>query len=219
MSDKPICLVTAPVGTRSGYGAHSRDICRALIKLDRYDLRIWPVRWGATPQNALQKDDPNDKIIIDRLLDNPQLERQPEIHIHIVIPNEFAPLAKYNIGITAGLETTVCPPKWIEGINKMNLNIVPSTFVKDTITRTSFDVQDDKSNKKIGELRNEKPLEVLFEGADTNIFKPTKEFSKSFVEEMGKIDEVFSFLYVGHWLQGNIGKDRKDTGMLVRVFC
>ena len=37
MSDKPICLVTAPVGTRSGYGAHSRDICRALIKLDRYD--------------------------------------------------------------------------------------------------------------------------------------------------------------------------------------
>ena len=65
MSDKPICLVTAPVGTRSGYGAHSRDICRALIKLDRYDLRIWPVRWGATPQNALQKDDPNDKIIID----------------------------------------------------------------------------------------------------------------------------------------------------------
>ena len=63
MSDKPICLVTAPVGTRSGYGAHSRDICRALIKLDRYDLRIWPVRWGATPQNALQKDDPNDKII------------------------------------------------------------------------------------------------------------------------------------------------------------
>ena len=150
MSDKPICLVTAPVGTRSGYGAHSRDICRALIKLDRYDLRIWPVRWGATPQNALQKDDPNDKIIIDRLLGNPQLERQPEIHIHIVIPNEFAPLAKYNIGITAGLETTVCPPKWIEGINKMNLNIVPSTFVKDTITRTSFDVQDDKSNKKIG---------------------------------------------------------------------
>ena len=160
MSNKPICLVTAPVGTRSGYGAHSRDICRSLINLDKYDVRIWPVRWGSTPQNALHKDNPNDKMIIDRLLKNPQLERQPEIHIHIVIPNEFSPLAKYNIGITAGLETTTCPPKWIEGINKMNLNIVPSTFVKDTLTRTSFDVHDDKINKKIGELKNEKPIEV-----------------------------------------------------------
>ena len=118
MSDKPICLVTAPVGTRSGYGAHSRDICRALINLDRYDIRIWPVRWGATPQNALHMDDPNDKPIIDRLLQNPQLERQPELHIHTVIPNEFSAVGKYNIGITAGLETTTCPPNWLEGTPK-----------------------------------------------------------------------------------------------------
>ena len=40
---KPICLVTAPVATRSGYGAHSRDICRALIKLDKYDKK-WIIR-------------------------------------------------------------------------------------------------------------------------------------------------------------------------------
>jgi len=85
MSDKPICLVTAPVATRSGYGAHSRDICRSLIKLDRYDVRVWPVRWGSTPMNALHKDDPNDIIIIERLLESPNIERQPEIHIHIVI--------------------------------------------------------------------------------------------------------------------------------------
>ena len=38
---KPVCLVTAPVATRSGYGAHSRDIVRALIKLDRYDVKIF----------------------------------------------------------------------------------------------------------------------------------------------------------------------------------
>ena len=36
---------------------------------------------------------------------------------------------------------------------------------------------------------------------------------------MDKIDETFNFLYVGHWLQGGLGKDRKDTGMLVKVFC
>ena len=215
---KPICLVTAPVATRSGYGAHSRDICRALIKLDRYDVKIWNVRWGGTPMNALNKDDPNDKIIVDRLLQNAELPKQPELHIHIVIPNEFNPLAKYNIGITAGLEMTACPPKWIEGMNRMNLNIVPSTFVKDSMNTIVFDITDEQTKQKKGELKNEKPIEVLFEGTDTNIFKKTNEFSKQLVDEMKNVEESFNFLYVGHWLQGDLGKDRKDTGMMLKVF-
>ena len=219
MSDKPICLVTAPVATRSGYGAHSRDICRALIKLDKYDVKIWPVRWGNTPMNALNLDDENDKVIIDRLLSEPNLPKQPELHIHIVIPIEFQPVGKYNIGITAGIETTVCKPEWVEGMNRMNLNIVPSNFVRDTLNAISFTKVDDRTQETVGILKNEKPLEVLFEGADTNIYKPTKEFSKNLVDEMDKVEEKFNFLYVGHWLQGEIGNDRKDTGMLVKVFC
>ena len=70
---KPVCLVTAPVATRSGYGAHSRDIVRSLIKLDKYDIKIMSVRWGNTPMNALDIDNPNDKMIIDRLLPEPTL--------------------------------------------------------------------------------------------------------------------------------------------------
>ena len=216
---KPICLVTAPVATRSGYGAHSRDIVRSLIKLDRYDVKIWSVRWGNTPMNALDKDNPNDKIIIDRLLSEPNLPEQPDLHVHVVIPNEFQPFAKYNIGITAGLETTACPPEWIQGMNRMDLNIVPATFVKDTLNNVKFDIQDDRTNQIKGILKNEKPIEVLFEGADTNIFKQTNEFTKDFVDEMNKIDEDFCFLYVGHWLQGRLSQDRKDTGMLLKVFC
>ena len=30
---------------------YSRDIVRALIKLDKYDVKIWSVPWGSTPQN------------------------------------------------------------------------------------------------------------------------------------------------------------------------
>jgi hypothetical protein len=215
---KPLCLVTAPVATRSGYGAHSRDICRALIKLDKYDVKIWAVRWGNTPMNALTEGDPNDDIIISRLLENPNLPKQPDLHIHIVIPNEFQPVGKYNIGITAGLEMTACPPQWLEGMNRMDINIVPSNFVKGIMNDIKFDIQDDKTNQKQGELKNEKPIEVLFEGTDTNIFKRTNEFSKEFVDEMKKVDDTFNFLYVGHWLQGGLGKDRKDTGMLLKVF-
>ena len=215
---KPLVLVTAPVGTRSGYGSHSRDICRSLIAMDKFDVKIWPVRWGGTPQDALDEKDPNDVPIIKRLLDNPNLDRQPEIHFHIVVPNEFQPLAKYNIGITAGLETTVCPPEWIEGLNRMDLNIVPANFIKESLSKTQFDKHDQQTKQKIGTLKNERPIEVLFEGADTEIYKPTKEFSKELVDELKDIKEDFCFLFVGHWLQGGLGHDRKDLGMLIKTF-
>lgn len=215
---KPVVLVTAPVATRSGYGAHSRDIIRSLINMDKYDVKIWPVKWGSTPMNALNDQDPNDKPIIERLLSNPTLPNKPDVHIHIVVPNEFSPIGKYNIGITAGLECTACPPSWLEGMNRMDLNIVPSTFVKNTMENVSFDIQDENTKQLKGQLKNTKPIEVLFEGADTNIYKKTKEFSKTFLDEMKNVQESFNFLYVGHWLQGKIGEDRKDTAMLVKVF-
>ena len=72
---KPLVLVTAPVGTRSGYGSHSRDICRSLIAMDKFDVKIWPVRWGSTPQDALSEDNSTDVPIIKRLLDNPNMPR------------------------------------------------------------------------------------------------------------------------------------------------
>ena len=215
---KPILLVTAPVATRSGYGAHARDIVRSLVELDKYDVKVWNVRWGNTPMNALNDMEPRDKIIIDRLLQTPQLPQQPDIHMHIVVPNEFSPIGKYNIGVTAGLECTACPPEWIQGMNKMNLNIVPSTFVKNTMTSISFDIQDEKTKQLKGQLRLDKPIEVLFEGADSETYKKTNKLSKSIVEEMKNVKESFNFLYVGHWLQGKLGEDRKDTGMLIKVF-
>ena len=215
---KPLLLVTAPVGTRSGYGSHSRDICRSLIAMDKFDVKIWPVRWGGTAQNVLDQKDPNDVPIIKRLLDNPNMAHQPDIHIHIVVPNEFQNMGKYNIGITAGLETTVCPPEWIEGLNRMDLNIVPANFIKESLSKTVFDKHDQNTKQKIGTIKCEKPIEVLFEGADTNIYKPTKEFSKELVNELKGIKEDFCFLFVGHWLQGGLGHDRKDLGMLIKTF-
>ena len=215
---KPLVLVTAPVGTRSGYGSHSRDICRALIAMDRFDIKIWPVRWGGTPQNALDEKNPNDVPIIQRIIPQPNLDKQPDIHFHIVVPNEFQPIAKYNIGITAGLETTVCPHEWIDGLNRMNLNIVPANFIKESLLKTVFDKHNEETKEKIGELKCQSPVEVLFEGADTEIYKTTKEFSKELVDTLKEIKEDFCFLFVGHWLQGGLGHDRKDLGMLIKTF-
>ena len=215
---KPLLLFTAPVGTRSGYGAHSRDIARSLIAMDRFDIKIFPVRWGATPQNALNEEDPNDIEIIKRLLTEPKLHRQPDIHIHCVIPNEFMLAGKYNIGITAGLEASACPKEWIEGMNRMDMNIVPSHFTKEVFEACIYDRIDNNTKKVLGNIKNEKPIEVLFEGADTKIYKKPKQISKELKKEFQQIPETFLFLYVGHWLSGSIGNDRKDTGMLVKVF-
>ena len=127
---KPLLLFTGPPATRSGYGAHARDLLHSLIEMDRFDIKINSLRWGNTPMNALNDQNPKDKLIIDRILTGNQLPRQPEIHIQLSVPNEFTPLAKYNIGITAGIECTLPRAEWIDGLNRMDMNIVPSNFTK-----------------------------------------------------------------------------------------
>ena len=215
---KPLVLVTAPVQTRSGYGNHSRDICRALIESDKYDVRIQSVRWGNTPPNALEKDNPHHNDIAKRILRRPNLERQPDLHLHIVIPNEFQPIAKKNIGMTAGIEHTIPPAEWVDGCNRMDKVIFTSNFTQEGFTSVSFDKLDNNTKQKIGELKLEKPSDVLFEGADTEIYKETTEISDVMNEKFSKINNDFCFLFVGHWLQGNIGEDRKDVGMMLKVF-
>jgi len=215
---KPLVLVTAPVATRSGYGSHSRDIVHSLIDMDKFDIKIMSVRWGNCSMNALDEHDERDKRIIDRLMTEPRLPRQPDIHFHIVVPNEFMINAKYNIGITAGIESTVVHQTWLEGANRMDLLLVPSNFTKQGFINTTFQRVDQQTGQKGPDLRLEKAIEVLFEGADLNIYKKTNEFSPEIVSEFEQIPERFNFLYTGHWLQGNLGEDRKDTGMLVKTF-
>ena len=211
-------LITGPVATRSGYGSHSRDLVRSLISMDKFDIKINSLRWGNCPMNALNINNPTDKIILDKILTNNQLDRQPEIHIQISVPNEFTAVGKYNIGVTAGIENTAPKVEWIQGMNRMNMNIVPSTFVKKTFQSVVYEEINEQTKQKTGELKSNTPIEVLFEGIDTNIYKKTNKISDELKAEMNSIKERFVFLYTGHWLQGDLGQDRKDTGMLLKTF-
>ena len=147
---KPMILVTAPVQTRSGYGNHSRDICRALIESDKYDVKIQSVRWGNTPPNALEEGNPHHKEIQKRILREPRLDKQPDLHIHIVIPNEFTQIGKKNIGITAGIEHSVPPAEWVEGCNRMDMTIFTSEFSKMGFSEASYDKMDKNTKQKVG---------------------------------------------------------------------
>ena len=215
---KPIMLITAPVATRSGYGSHSRGLVRSLLSMDKFDIRINSLKWGNCPMNALDDMNPNDKIILDKIIYSNNLERQPEVHIQISVPNEFTSIGKYNIGVTAGIENTAPKPEWIQGMNRMDMNIVPSKFVKEIFQRVTYEEINEQTKQKSGELKLNKPIEVLFEGLDTNIYKKTTHISDNLKAEMDNIKERFVFLYTGHWLQGNLGEDRKDTGMLLKTF-
>ena len=215
---KPLVLVTGPVTTRSGYGNHARDICQALIESDKYDVRINKCRWGNTPMNALEKGNPVHEAISQRFLNGPNIERQPDLHLHVVVPNEFQPIGKKNIGVTAGIEHTIPPAYWIDGVNRMDMTICTSEFTKSSFETIQFDKVDKKTNQPIGKVKVEKPLETLFEGADPNLYKETNEFSTELVESFSEVKEDFCFLFVGHWLSGNMGEDRKDISMLIKVF-
>ncbi len=213
--NKPLCLIMAPVATRSGYGARSRDLVKALLKLDKYDIKIFPTAWGGTPNSALDPNNPDHQEIIERLMNQPQLDRQPDLFIQVTVPNEFQRIGKYNIGITAGIETTIVSAEWIEGVNRMDLLITSSNFAKEVFIACKYDQFDHDSKRKVGELAVQKPIEVLFEGVDLDIYKKVESVS---LPELDSIPEKFCFLFVGHWLQGEIGADRKNVGMLVKTF-
>ena len=59
-----LVTVIGPVGTRSGYGSHARDIVISLLDLG-YDVKTLPIRWGNTPQNALDTSNDRDNRIIE----------------------------------------------------------------------------------------------------------------------------------------------------------
>ena len=215
---KKLMLICAPVTSRSGYGDHARDLTLSFIKHDKYDVKIIDVPWGNCPRNALDKNNTSDNDILCRILKEPRMDSQPDVYVDIRIPNEFQQYGKVNIGVTAGIETTSVSSAWIEGCNKMDLIIVPSEHSKEGFVKALYEKMQtlpDGQQQKVGELKLEKPIEVLFEGADEDIYKPIKNVSLNLVDD---IKEDFCFLHVGMWGNGGFGEDRKDISKMIKVF-
>lgn len=214
---KPVCVIQGPVASRSGYGDHCFAIAADIIKWDKFDVKIVPMRWGVCPNTMLDDESrPMVKEIKSRILTS-NLQSQPELFIQVSIPNEFQPKGKYNIGITAGIESTIPKAEWLEGLNRMDLNIVPSNFSKEVFEKVAYDKRDERTGA-VEKLRVNKPIEVVFEGVDTNVYKKTNEPSDEVDLALNSIPETFCYLFVGHWIQGDLGADRKDVGMLVKIF-
>jgi len=220
---KKFMLICAPMTSRSGYGAHARDLIKSFMEHDKYDIQVFDVPWGSTPRNALDKNNVDDKKMLDLITRENNFQTQPDVYVDIRIPNEFQNPGKFNIGITAGIETNAVSQAWIEGCNRMDLVIVPSQHSKEGFVNALYEkIQQlpDGQQKKIGELKLEKPIEVLFEGSDKIYRKlSTEEIDSKFFDWLNdEVPEKFAFLHVGLWGKGGYGEDRKDIGTLIKTF-
>ena len=154
---KPLFIISCPIDTYSCYGARSRDIVRAVINSNKYEVKILPQRWGNTPWGFIEDHPEKWGFLTPHLLPiGNQLPKQPEIWAQITVPNEFQAVGKFNIGITAGIETTICAPQWIDGMNRMDVNLVSSEHSKQVFLNSNFEQREQHTNRLIKDIKIEK---------------------------------------------------------------
>lgn len=194
-------ILRAPVLTQSGYGVHSRQILKWLLsKQDEYQVWIEALPWGSTPWYVDRKALGGlVEEIMKRTVKTPE-NFVPDISVQVQLPNEWNPnLAKFNVGVTAAVETDRCNPEWIQAINTMDLIIVPSEHVKKTLFNT---------------------------GA---IQKKVVVIPEAFIEEVEKedlshvslpdFDTKFNFLVFGQITGTSDLQDRKNTFRTIKWLC
>ena len=192
-------VLRAPVLTRSGYGTHARQICRFLLEKhekNEIELFIKAVPWGVTPW-LLNRDMQNGLVgkIMDRTLEH---KGEFDVSIQLQLPNEWDPkLAKYNVGMTAGVETDKCNTAWIDAINQMDKVLVPTEFVKKTFLN-SGDVKTD--------------VQVVAESYDEEMASCNKPLQVDF-------DTNFNFLIFGQITGNNKDSDRKNIFYTIKWLC
>jgi glycosyltransferase involved in cell wall biosynthesis len=194
-------VIASPVATQSGYGHHAREIITNFIEQrgNEWDIKLLSLPWGHTPFTYPIPMDWNQRII------PMPITYQPDIWVQITVPNEFQAVGKYNIGVTAGTEGDICPEAWIDKLNTMQLVIVPSNFTKSVFENTA------KQHNKSITTR----LEVIPEYFNETIYNNSVTGQLSILDQ---ITESFTFLSVGHWLQGQMGEDRKNISGLLHCF-
>lgn len=205
-------LFRGPIETRSGYGSHARDLLLSLRDMELFEIVIDSCPWGNTPKMILEKDNEFHQWMKSKIVT--QIDYIPDIYIQVTVPNEFRRLGKMNIGITAGIETTIAPKDWIDGCNQMDLVITTSNFSRDVLLNTKYAEIEKGTGRQVNQHSITKRIEVLFEGVDRKIYnnKPNPNFDLKF-------ENPFCFLFVGHWLKGDIGEDRKNVGLMIKLFA
>ncbi len=186
-------LLRAPVLTMSGYGVYARQVARWLFdkaeKDNSIDITTELLNWGQTPwyTDAYAQDG----LIGKCLQASSYPKEQYDVTIQLQLPNEWCPeLGKFNVGVTAGVESDRCNPEWIASVNKMDLVIVLSEFTKSVLVN-SGDVK-----TPIVVVPCSFPDEILRQDSIAPLDLETK--------------TKFNFLVFGQMTGGDANNDRKN---------
>ena len=214
--NKPTCIIYGSIDTYSGYGARARDVAKAIIELkkDEWDIKIMACRWGSTPMKFIDNN-PEWSFLNDYILVDNKLDKQPDYMFWITVPNEVQAVAKYNVLITAGIESTIAPADWVEGCQRMDLVLGSSQHTIDVLKNSKFEKKHPQTNQTVGIAEWTKEGKTLIEGVNLDMYNVNK--NENF--DLSSISESFCYLFTGHWI-GNapIGEDRKNVGLLIKAF-
>jgi len=197
-------IVRGPALTQSGYGVHCRQVAAWLLSKPNLDVKFQILPWGDTPwildkniQNGLIDKIAKNTVALSDSKDNPY-----DISFQLQLPNEWDPtIAKFNVGMTAGVETDVCNPEWIKHCNKMNLIIVPSKHAANCL----------KSNGKI-----DTPVVVVPESFCDEILE---EIPVAVANNLPNFSTNFNFLLFGQITGDNPFNDRKNIFFTIKWLC
>jgi len=181
-------VISGPILSRSGYGEMARFALKSLFsKSDSFDIYILPTNWGNTG-NLFE--DTHEKLLIDSLIKKTQqylqaTNNQPnfDVSIQVTIPNEWKKIAAYNIGYTAGIETTLISHAWYQPSETMDRIVVISEHAKSGFVNALF--ADQLNNR----FKITKPVDVCH--------FPVKNFEHKDLDLDLKHD--FNFLAVCQW--------------------
>jgi len=193
-------LVRAPLLTNSGYGVHSRQVFSWLLsesKKRNFEIDVECLNWGNC--SWIVDGAKEDGLVAEIMERSKPLNAPYDVTFQVQLPDEWNPeLGKFNVGITAAVESDKCNPAWIECCNKMDQIIVPSTFTKNVLKRSGM------------LLKN---IEVIPEWYHETI-------NDAKIEEINlNLSTKFNFLTVGMLTHTEPDQDRKNLANTVLLLC
>ena len=222
-------LIRGPLLSRSGYGEHARYMFRAISsRPDLFDVYALPLGWGQSSWTH-QETEENKKITecINKTQTCGAFNQNGldttffDISLQVGIPHEWNKLAKYNIGVTAAVETTQASGKWIDSCNKLVDRIfVTSEHAKNSLTNPVYDLVNE-AGQSVGKMKCNTPIDVI--SYPVRKTKPDKKFQKKI-----KLDTDFNFLTMAQFgprknLENSIFwfleefRDNPDVGLIVKT--
>jgi len=155
-------LLIAPILSRSGYGEMARFALRSMMDNPNVELYLHSINWGKT--GWIWRDD-SERRLIDSLLQKTVFYRQNggrfDASVQCTIPNEWQRLTPYDVGYTAGIETSKVSTEWLVKGNEMDKIITISNHSKNVFANTKYDGTNTETGETIKDYSCTTPIDVV----------------------------------------------------------